>query len=148
MARTKKEKQNTAQEPETAEKAAEGTAQEPEMAEEGEVTHEPETAEEGEAEAKEPETAKDTEAAEEKRDLLAGLPNPCVYCGPSIKGVARQYTIYQGGGLPEALRAFVEDHPEVLPLIVSIGKFPAMRKRLDTPGTPEARLFKRIKGEL
>lgn len=122
MARTKKEDLNTAQEPETAEER-EGIAQEPEMAE-------------------------DTEAEEEKRDLLAGLPNPCVYCGPSIKGVARQYTIYQGGGLPEALRAFVEDHPEVLPLIVSIGKFPAMRKRLDTPGTPEARLFKRIKGAL
>ena len=123
MARTKKEDLNTAQEPETVEEEAEGTTQELE-------------------------TAEDTEAAEEKQDLLAGLPNPCVYCGPSIKGVARQYTIFQGGGLPEALRAFVEDHPEVLPLIVSIGKFPAMRKRLDTPGTLEARLFKRIKGEL
>lgn len=134
MARTKKENLNTAQEPETVEEEAEGTAQEPEMAEDTE------------AEAKEPETAEE-EAAREQ-DVLAGLPNPCVYCGPSIKGVARQYTIYQGGGLPEALRAFVEDHSEVLPLIVSIGKFPAMRKRLDTPGTLEARLFKRIKGEL
>lgn len=123
MARTKKEDLNTAQELETAEEEAKGTAQELE-------------------------TVEDTEAAEEKQDLLAGLPNPCVYCGPSVKGVARQYTIFQGGGLPEALRAFVEDHPEVLPLIVSIGKFPAMRKRLDTPGTPEARLFKRIKGAL
>lgn len=75
------------------------------------------------------------------------LPNPCVYCGPSVRGVARQYTTYQGG-IPDALREFVKEHPEALGLIVSTGQFPAMRRRLETPGTAEAMAYRKIKEEL
>ena len=80
-------------------------------------------------------------------NMFAKLPNPCVYCGPSVKGVARQYTTYQGG-IPDALREFVKEHPEALGLIVSTGQFPSMRKRLETPGTEEAVAYRKIKEEL
>lgn len=30
-----------------------------------------------------------------EQDEFAALPSPCVYCGPSVRGVARQYTTYR-----------------------------------------------------
>ena len=39
-------------------------------------------------------------------------------------------------------------HPEARQLIVSTAQFPAMRKRLDTPGTAEAKLYKRVKEQI
>lgn len=79
-----------------------------------------------------------------ERDILAGIQNPCVYCGPTVRGVARQYTTFQGG-IPDALRDFIKEHPEARQLIVSTAQFPAMRRRLDTPGTAEAKLYKQVK---
>ena len=81
---------------------------------------------------------------EPERDVLAGIKNPCVYCGPTVRGVARQYTTFQGG-IPDALRDFIKEHPEARQLIVSTAQFPAMRRRLDTPGTAEAKLYKQVK---
>lgn len=80
----------------------------------------------------------------QERDLFAGIPNPCVYCGPTVRGVARQYTTYQGG-IPDTLRNFITEHTEARQLIVSTEQFPAYRRRLDTPGTAEAKLYKRVK---
>lgn len=77
-------------------------------------------------------------------DMFAKIPTPCVYCGPSVRGVARQYTTYQGG-ISDALRKFIKEHPQALGLIVAARKFPAMRKQLETPGTPEAELYKAVK---
>lgn len=79
--------------------------------------------------------------------MFAKLPNPCVYCGPSVRGVARQYTTYQGG-IPEVLQTFLLEHPEALDLVVSTLQFPAMLKRLETPGTEEAAVYRKIKEEL
>lgn len=92
--------------------------------------------------------ATEAERDGEKPDFLANLPDPCVYCGPSVKNVARQYTTYQGGGIPDALREFIKAHPAARGLITSAGKFAAMRKRLETPGTAEAILYKTVKSEL
>ena len=150
MAKTKKTDQEkdaakTAQEPETAEEVQE-LHQEPEAAEEStEAAQEPEAEEESQEAAPEPEETEQEEETEP--DMFANLPNPCVYCGPSVKGVARQYTTYQGG-IHDTLREFIREHPEALGLIVSTGKFPAMRKRLETPGTPEAKLYKAVKARL
>ena len=83
----------------------------------------------------------------QERDLFAGIQNPCVYCGPTVRGVARQYTTYQGG-ISDTLRNFIADHPEARQLIVSTSQFPAMLKRLDTPGTAEAKHYKRVKEQL
>lgn len=87
-----------------------------------------------------------TDAAPEP-DVFSNLPNPCVYCGPSIKGVARQYTTYQGG-IPNVLREFIIENPDALGLIVPTGRFPAMRKKLETPGTREEKLYKAVKARL
>lgn len=82
-----------------------------------------------------------------EQDIFAGIPNPCVYCGPTVRGMARQYTTFQGG-IPDVLRDFIRECPEARQLIVSTAQFPAMRKRLDTPGTAEAALYKQVRGQL
>lgn len=145
MARTKKAdtKQDTtkttAQAPEPPEQV-EGTTLAPEPPEQAEGT-DPAT--------KPPEQVEGTATAPEtqERDLFAGIQNPCVYCGPTVRGVARQYTTYQGG-IPDTLRDFIKEHPEARRLIVSTAQFPAYRRRLDTPGTAEAKLYKRVKEQL
>ena len=86
-------------------------------------------------------------SSDEEQDLFAGIQNPCVYCGPTVRGVARQYTTYQGG-IPDTLRDFIKEHPEARQLIVSTAQFPAYRRRLDTPGTAEAKLYKRVKEQV
>ena len=86
-------------------------------------------------------------AQEQERDEFADIPNPCVYCGPSVRGVARQYTTYQGG-IPKQLKKFVRAHPTVRALIIHTRHFATVRKRLETPGTVEAAIYKKVKSEL
>ena len=136
-----------AQEPEKVEEAKE-VQQEPEAAEQAqEVQQEPEAAEQAQEVQQEPEAAEEAKEVQQEPDMFAKLPNPCVYCGPSVKGVARQYTTYQGG-IPDALRKFIQEHPGALGLIVSTGIFPDMRRRLEKHGTKEAELYKAVKAEL
>ena len=140
MARGKKtDPKKAAPTPETLEQT-EDTTPVPETPEQTEdTTPVPETPEQTE------DTAPTQEAPE--RDVLAGIQNPCVYCGPTVRGVARQYTTFQGG-IPDALRDFIREHPEARGLIVSTAWFPAMRRRLDTTGTAEAKLYKRVKEQI
>ena len=152
MARGKKtDQKKTATATETAERT-EATAA-PEAAEQTEDTAPTQEAAEQTGEATDAtetqEQEEDTTHAQEtpERDILAGIQNPCVYCGPTVRGVARQYTTFQGG-IPDALRDFIKEHPEARQLIVSTAQFPAMRRRLDTPGTAEAKLYKRVKEQL
>lgn len=70
-----------------------------------------------------------------------------VYCGPSVKGVARQYTVYTGA-VPAALEAFIQEHPAARGLLVSVERFAEVRKNLETSGTAEAILFQKIKADL
>lgn len=92
-------------------------------------------------------TQEQTGDQEQERDEFANLPNPCVYCGPSVRGVARQYTTYQGG-IPAELKEFVKAHPAARGLIVSTEKFASVRRRLETHGTAEAIIYKKVKDEL
>lgn len=70
-----------------------------------------------------------------------------VYCGPTVRGVAKQYTVFRGG-IPEALEAFIAIHPEAGMLVVDVERFAETRKRLETAGTAEAILYGKIKSEL
>ena len=72
---------------------------------------------------------------------------PVVYCGPTVRGVAKQYTVFSGG-IPEALEAFIAIHPEAGVLVVDVERFAETRKRLETAGTAEAILYGKIKSEL
>lgn len=72
---------------------------------------------------------------------------PCVYCGPSVRGVARQYTVY-AGTIPEALTEFIRLHPAAKGLLVSVERFAQVRSNLGRSGTAEAILYQKIKSEL
>lgn len=84
---------------------------------------------------------------EAEPDMFGKLPNPCVYCGPSVRGVARQYTTFMGG-IPDPLKEFIKAHPTARALLVGTAQFAGIRKRLETPGTAEAVMYKKVKSEL
>lgn len=71
----------------------------------------------------------------------------CVYCGPSVRGVARQYTVYTVG-IPKALTEFFKEHPEAEALLVPVDRFARTRKALETAGTAEAIIFNKVRSEL
>ena len=66
-----------------------------------------------------------------------------VYCGPTVRGVAKQYTVFRGG-----ISEFIAIHPEAGVLVVDVERFAETRKRLETAGTAEAILYGKIKSEL
>lgn len=72
---------------------------------------------------------------------------PQVYCGPTVRGVAKQYTVYSGE-IPVELANFIQKHPEAAGLVVPVEKFAQTRKRMETAGTVEAILYHKIKSEL
>ena len=70
-----------------------------------------------------------------------------VYCGPSVRNVARQYTVY-AGDIPNALREFIRAHPAAGGLLVPVERFAETRRSLETKGTAEAVLYSKVKSEL
>lgn len=52
-----------------------------------------------------------------------------VYCGPSIKGVARQYTAYNNG-IPEGLKQAAEKNKILAALIVPLEDLPEAMRQL------------------
>lgn len=88
-----------------------------------------------------------THAPAPKRENKSAYPKPCVYCGPSVRGVSRQYTVYTGE-VPEALAEFVKKHPAAKGLIVPVARFAETRRNLGKSGTAEAILFEKIKSEI
>lgn len=92
------------------------------------------------------ETANIPEAAEQT-ERKPTYPKPCVYCGPTVPNVARQYTVYSHG-IPKELEAFIQEHPAARGMLVSVENFPEMRRRLDTPGTAQAVLYQKIRAEM
>lgn len=80
-------------------------------------------------------------------EAAAAKTGPVVYCGPSVRGVARQYTVY-AGDIPAALTDFIQAHPAARGLLVSVGRFAQVRSSLSRSGTAEAILFQKIKSEL
>lgn len=67
-----------------------------------------------------------------------------VYCGPSVKGVVRQYTVFSNG-LPGAMEEYCRTHPEAKALLAPVEKFAEMRKRLETQGSREALLYRKLR---
>lgn len=52
-----------------------------------------------------------------------------VYCGPTIPGVAKQFTVYTGG-MPVALVARARDNPAVFGLVVPLDRLPEVMRQL------------------
>lgn len=61
---------------------------------------------------------------------------PVAYCGPAIKGIAPQYTVFVDG-LPDKLKEKVEQVPLLKALIVPLDKLAEMRVKLEQDGTRE-----------
>lgn len=70
-------------------------------------------------------------------------PNIMVYCGPSIKGVAQQYSHFNNG-IPKKLKEYAANYKEVERLIVPIGNLVEAKKNLSIEGTIENLSFKAI----
>ena len=94
-------------------------------------------------------TEEEKKRKQEEQDeaFFAKLPNPCVYCGPSVRNVARQFTVYHGG-TPDALKEFIKEHRAARGLLVSVERSSQVRKRLETPGTGEFILFQKVRAEI
>ncbi len=54
---------------------------------------------------------------------------PVVYCGPSIRGVAKQYTTYTNG-IPTALAEAITRQPAMEGLVVPLDQLPEAMKNL------------------
>lgn len=94
------------------------------------------------------EIAQETEAVATAAEVAAEKkPAPRVYCGPTVRGVAKQYTVYTGD-IPAALKDFIEKHPAAKALLVPVERFAQTRKQMETAGTAEAILYHKIKSEL
>ena len=72
---------------------------------------------------------------------------PCVYCGPTVRGVVKQYTVF-AGNIPEPLQAFIDKRPEAKALLVAVDRFAETRKKIETAGSAESILYHKIKSEL
>lgn len=70
-----------------------------------------------------------------------------VYCGPTVRGVARQFTVYTYG-LTGPIKEFLEAHPEAKALLVPLDRFAETRLRLEKKGTWEALLYQALKASL
>ena len=84
--------------------------------------------------------------SDEKKTAAAVDKAPAVqavaYCGPTIKGVAPQYTVFVGG-VPAKLAEKMEEIPVLKALTVPREKFAEMRVKVEQDGTRENTLYQR-----
>lgn len=95
-------------------------------------------------------TATDVESkaeAESKAKSAADEAKTVVYCGPSVRGVVRQYTVFEGE-IPSYLLRLINNHPAVNALVVPVEKMAETRAKVEQTGTAESILFKKIKSEI
>ena len=87
---------------------------------------------------------KKTTATVEKTETAKAeaLPEAVAYCGPTIKGVAPQYTVFVGG-VPTKLAEVMEEFPVVKALVVPRDKLAEMRVKVEQSGTRENALYKK-----
>ena len=65
-----------------------------------------------------------------------------VYCGPSIKGVAKQFTAYNNG-IPEGLKAATEKNKVLAALIVPLEDLPEAMRQLREKTGPIYALYRK-----
>ena len=70
-----------------------------------------------------------------------------VYCGPSVKNVVRQYTVFEGGVTP-MLNEFLDAHPIAKAFLVPVDDFAGFRVRVETRGTRENTLLRMLQNDL
>ncbi len=73
------------------------------------------------------------------------IPETVVYCGPTIKGVAQQFTAYNNG-IPKKLKEYAKSNLSARRLIVPLDKLVQTKKNIMIQGTIENISFNNIKG--
>lgn len=76
----------------------------------------------------------------------AGAAGTVVYCGPSIKGVARQFTAYNNG-IPEGLKAATEKNKVLAAMIVPMEELPEAMRQLRQKSGRIYTLYKAVQGK-
>ncbi len=66
-----------------------------------------------------------------------------VYCGPSIKDVVREGTVFSEG-MPEALKEYIQENPAVRSLIVPLADFATFRADIGRKGTPANIIYNNV----
>lgn len=69
-----------------------------------------------------------------------------MYCGPSIKGVVRQFTAYNNG-IPEELKAATEKNKVLAALIVPLEDLPEAMRQLRQKSGRIYTLYKAVQGK-
>jgi hypothetical protein len=70
---------------------------------------------------------------------------PTVYCGPTIPGVAKQYTVYTNG-MPAALAEAIEENKILGGLVVSLGQLPEVRRQFHAGAGRYYTLYRQAQG--
>ena len=76
----------------------------------------------------------------------AGAAGTVVYCGPTIKGVARQFTAYNNG-IPEGLKAATEKNKVLAAMIVPLEELPEAMRQLRQKSGRIYTLYKAVQGK-
>ena len=87
-------------------------------------------------------TEKKTAVENKEAQTSAENVGAVAYCGPTVKGIAPQYTVFVDG-LPDKLKEKVEQVPMLKALIVPLDKFAEMRTKTEREGTRENILCKK-----
>jgi hypothetical protein len=75
-------------------------------------------------------------------DSISPPPNePVIYCGPSLPKAKIIAMVVFRGGLPQNILSLIEKVPEIGKLIVPVSKLNETRKKIETMGTEENRLY-------
>ena len=70
-----------------------------------------------------------------------------VYCGPTIPGVARQYTTYTGG-IPAPLTEAIQKNPAMEGLVIPLDQLPEAMKKLRGGYGHIYRLYRLVQAKL
>lgn len=93
-------------------------------------------------------SSRKTQAAKAAQTSQGNVPGGAmVYCGPSIRGVAKQYAVFSGE-IPAALENKCHEIPMLRGLIVPLARFAAVRNALEIKGTAEQIMFAEINKQL
>ncbi len=83
-----------------------------------------------------------------KKTAAAEKGGTVVYCGPTIPGVAKQFTNYTGGTLPKKLAEAVEKDPVMAGLVVPLEELPEAMKKLHGGYGHIYRLYQLVQAKL
>jgi len=97
---------------------------------------------------KKTETAKaETAATVEANTGEKAAGETVVYCGPTVRGVARQFTVFSDGA-PQKVQDFCTKYPVAANLVVPLEQFAAARKNISEGTGRESALLRSLKKQM